>query len=327
MGVGMGAEKARLWWAFAAAITLQSFILYYQLNYGALVGLIPWDDCAIVLRDLENLDKLAQAHSLWHMLIAALHLDIHAPVSDIQGIVGLLLAGGAMWGPYALNVTCLCIAIYAISTTAAMKDPVVFGAGALFLLVQPVTFSALAELKSDWQGGILLAAALFVLFDAAEANNNHSRTLGAALLGLMLITKMTAFYLPVLALGVFLIFELYGALKHKSATKDAPKLPQAAYKGTLARIGGNARQYTNICGADPNTLPVVLLSQSQSALGLYSISIGPGLGATGSPCLNVFFIIARLMVISRLMSKVAPWGGLHFMFLIFFARRPNRRAL
>lgn len=44
----MGAQKTRLWWALAAAITLQSFILYYELNYGNLVGLIPWHDCAIV---------------------------------------------------------------------------------------------------------------------------------------------------------------------------------------------------------------------------------------------------------------------------------------
>ena len=157
----MSAEKAKLWWALAAAITLQLFILYYQLNYGALVGLIPWDDCAILLRGLENIDKLAQAHSLWHMLGAALHLDIHAPVSDIQDVVGLLLSGGAVWGPYALNVTCLCIAIYAISTTVLLKDPIVFGTSVLFLLVQPVTLRALSTVKSDWQASILLAAAMF----------------------------------------------------------------------------------------------------------------------------------------------------------------------
>jgi hypothetical protein len=84
---GMDMGYARLWWALAAAITLQLFILYYQLNYGALVGLIPWDDCAVVLGSLENLDKLAQAHSLWHMLGAALHLHMHAPVSAIQTTV------------------------------------------------------------------------------------------------------------------------------------------------------------------------------------------------------------------------------------------------
>ena len=249
-----------------------------------------------MLRGLENLDKLAQAHSLWHMLGAALHLDIHAPVSDIQGIVGLLLAGGAMWGPYALNVTCLCIAIYAISTTVALKEPIVFGTSVLFLLVQPITFRALAELKSDWQGGILLAAALFVLFDAAEENNNHGRTLGAALLGLMLITKMTAFYLPVLALGVFLVFEFYGALKHRPAAKDAPNLSTGGLQGGSCTLRRDRSSAHDMRGADPSTLPVVLLLQTQSALGLYSISIGPGLGATGSPCLNAFSFIARLMV-------------------------------
>jgi hypothetical protein len=52
---------------------------------------------------------------------------------------------------------------------------------------------------------------MFVLFDAAEESNNYSRAVGSALLGLMSITKLTAFYLPVLALGVFLVFEFYGA--------------------------------------------------------------------------------------------------------------------
>ena len=60
----------------------------------------------------------------------------------------------------------------------------------------------------------------------------------------MLMTKMTAFYLPVLALGVFFVFEFYGALKHELAAVDAPNLSQAAWKGALARLGGSARQRT-----------------------------------------------------------------------------------
>ena len=235
-------EKARLWWAFAAAITLQLFILYYQINYGALVGLVPWDDCAILVRGLRNLDKLEQAHSLWHMLRAASHLYIHAPVADVQNMVGLLATGGAVWGPYVLNVIWLCIAIYAISTTTALKNSITFGASVLFLLVQPITFIALARLISDWQGAILLAAAMFVLFDAAETNNNHGRILGSVLLGLMAITKMTAFYLSVLALGVFLVFAFYGALKH-----------------TLALFRWEPSPARDLYCADLSTLPVVLL--------------------------------------------------------------------
>ena len=322
----MGAQKARLWWALAAAIGLQSFILYYQLNYGALVDLIPWDDCAIVLRGLENLDKLAQAHSLWHMLGAALHLDIHAPVSDIQGIVGLLLAGGAIWGPYALNVICLCIAIYAISTTAAMEDPIFFGTSVLFLLVQPITFRALAELKSDWQGGILLATALFLLFDAAEDNNNHSRILGAALLGLMLITKMTAFYLPVLALAVFLLFEFYGALKHKLAAKDEPSLSPAAWKRALASLGEIDRQRM-ICVALILVPYLLFFYYSHKALLPY---IQAALGPIQRDGLTV---PERLLFYSPLDGHIPPdvqgavWGGLHFMFLIFLSAALIRRTL
>lgn len=314
-------EKARLWWALAAAITLQSFILYYQLNYGALVGLIPWDDCAFVLRGLENLDKFAHAHSLWDMLRAAQRLDIHAPVSDIQSIVGLLLAGGAMWGPYALNVSCLCIAIYAISITVALKDPIVFAASVLFLLVQPITFSALAELKSDWQGGILLATALFVLFDAAEKDNNHGRALGAALLGLMLITKMTAFYLPVLAIAVFFVFEFYGALKHKLATENAPNRSQANFKGAVASLGGTVRLRTT-CVALILVPYLLFFYHSHGALLAY---IRAALGPVWTDGLTVS---ERLLYYSRgtpwhdyspVLGKAAPWGGPHLMFLIFLA--------
>jgi hypothetical protein len=308
---GVCMEKAKLWGALAAAITLQSFILYYQLHYGILVGLIPWDDCAIVLRGLENLDKFAQAHSLWQLLGAARHLDIHAPVSDIQGIVGLLLTGGRIWGPYALNVTCLCIAIYALWTTAALKNPIVFSASILFLLVQPITFSALAELKSDWQGGILLATALLVLFDAAEENNNYGRTFGAALLGLMLVTKMTAFYLPVLALGVFLVFEFYGALKYE-AGNDALNFSRATWKGALARLGGSVHLRT-ICVALILIPYLLFFYHSRGDLLSYiRAALGP-LWADG------LTITERLLYYSPFDGKGAAWGGLHFMFLIFLA--------
>jgi hypothetical protein len=194
-----------------------------------------------VLRGLENLDKFAQAHSVWDLLRAARHLDIHAPVSDIANIAGLLLAGGAVWGPYALNVISLCVAIYALSTTAALKDPIVFTAGILLLLLQPITFSALAELKSDWQGGVLLAAAMFVLFDAAEENSKRGRVLGSILLGLMLITKTTAFYMPVLALGVFTAFELYGALKNKILSKNEANNLSRIANDAIARTGPSLR--------------------------------------------------------------------------------------
>ena len=226
-----------------------------------------------------------------------------------------------MWGPYALNVTCLCIAIYAISTTVALKDNIVFAASVLFLLVQPVTIRALAELISDLQGGILLAAAMFVLFDAAEENNNRARTLGAALLSLTLITKLTAFYLPVLALGVFLVFEIYGALKHQLAVIDVPNFSRAAWKAVPARLGGDVRQRT-MCVALILGPYLLFFYQSHKALLPYIQS------ALGSAFHDGLTIPERLLYYSPFGGKGGPcasmcffplWGDLHFMFLIFFA--------
>jgi hypothetical protein len=301
-------EKARLYSALAAAITLQLFVLYYQRNYGALVGLIPWDDCLVVLRGLENLDKFAQAHSLWHMMGAARHLDIHAPVSDIQSTVGLLFSPGAMWGPYALNLIYLCIAIYAISTAVALRDTVFFVASVMFLLVQPITFSALAELKSDWQGGLLMGAALFVLFDSAEANNDQGRVIASGLLGLMLVTKMTAFYLPVLTLGVFLVFELYRGFKHQLAIKGPSTL-------WLAR---------------PQTVCVALILIPYLAFFYYSHEalLAYIHNALGPLYTDGLTISERLLYYSRgtpwhlyspILGKDAPWGGLHFTFFTFLS--------
>jgi hypothetical protein len=58
-------------------------------------------DCRLLQFFEVPLDRFAQTHSLWRMLGAAHWLNIHAPVSDIQGIIGLLLAGGATWGAVA----------------------------------------------------------------------------------------------------------------------------------------------------------------------------------------------------------------------------------
>jgi hypothetical protein len=248
------------------------------------------------------------------VLGAALHLNIHAAVSDIQTIVGLLLTGGTIWGPYALNVSCLCIAIYALSTTAALKNSIVFATSVLFLLVQPITFIALSRLLSDWQGGILLAAAMFVLYDAAEESNNYSRTMGAALLGLMSITKLTAFYLPVLALGVFVVFEFYGALKQRLAAKEASNLSWATFKEAFISLGAISRQRT-LCAA--LILPPYLfffLYNHKELLGYIRFALGP-MWADGLTVSERLLFYSSLHVWAGVRGEV--WGGLHFMFLTF----------
>jgi hypothetical protein len=245
------------------------------------------------------------------MLHSALHLDIHAPVSDIQCILGLLFTGGATWGPYALDVTYLCLAIYALSIALPSEDSIVFGASVLLLLVQPITFRALAVVKSDWDGGILLAAALLILFESAEKNDNRMRALGAALLGLMPLTKMTAFYLPLLALGVFLIFEFYGALSATIATNPTTPLSLALSDATRNTFGMRVRQRA-MCVALIIVPYVLFFYQAHKALLPYiEDALGP-IWADG------FTIYQRVLFYSPFQYGGARWGSLHLMFLTFF---------
>jgi hypothetical protein len=274
----MNLERAKLWWALAAVITLQLFIVYYQLNYGALVGLIPWDDCAIIERGLRNISALVTSHSLRQVLGVALHLDIHAPVSDIQTIVGLLLTGGAIWGPYALNVTCLYIAIYAISMTAALKNSILFGTIVLFLLVQPITILALSTLKSDWQGGLLLATALVVLFDAAEKNSNYSRSVGGSIARLIVshqndgisFARTRAWCVP----GI-------RDLRCSQTATGRERTIKSVSGGIQRSFYMPRRDHSSahaVRSADPSAVFVFLFVQARSVMGLYTICIGSDMG-------------------------------------------------
>ena len=120
-----------------------------------------------------------------------------------------------------------------------------------------------------------MAAAMFVLFDAAEESSNYSRAVGAALLGLMSITKLTAFYLPVLALGVFLVFEFYGALKRRLAAKEASKLSWTTFKDVFKDLGAISRQRT-LCEA-LILLPYLFffLYKHKELLGYIRFALGP----------------------------------------------------
>jgi hypothetical protein len=65
------------------------------------------------------------------------------------------------------------------------------------------------------RNGIFLAAAMLVLFDAAESGSVKGKIVGSSLLALALLCKMTAFYQPAPVLATFIAFELYGAMKHR----------------------------------------------------------------------------------------------------------------
>jgi hypothetical protein len=203
---------SRTWIAIGVSLSVQACALYYADHYGLLSGLLRWDDCGVLLRGYRNLDLLAHANSLFDAFRAVHNFDIHAPLSDAQTIIGILIAGGQPWGPFLLNAVWLALALTAILNTINHKTWALTIAVILFILVQPLTFNALTNVKSDWNGGLLLAGALFVLSKGTEKARPYLKLLGATLLGLSILSKLTAFYLPVLALGVLLLFEWHSAL-------------------------------------------------------------------------------------------------------------------
>ncbi|HEY4215088.1 MAG TPA: glycosyltransferase family 39 protein [Steroidobacteraceae bacterium] len=200
------------WLAIALALSVQAYVLYYAFHYGTLSGLLQWDDCIIVQRGLENLDRLAAGTSGLTLLRAAWHFDIHSPLADIQTIVGLLLAGGHTWGPYLLDAVWLAVVLAALLQTFDRRSAVLAATAIVFVLFQPLTLNGLADLKADWSGGLLLAGALFILTRAAQTARQDLKLWGAVLLGLAILSKLTAFYLPVVAASVLLLFEWYSAV-------------------------------------------------------------------------------------------------------------------
>ncbi len=96
-------SPVRIFLLAVATLGLQAFVVVRAFQGGSLSGLVPWDDCLIALRQLYNLRALSGAASIpdvFHRLGAVI---VHSPVSDVPVAAGLALAGGMVWGAYALN--------------------------------------------------------------------------------------------------------------------------------------------------------------------------------------------------------------------------------
>jgi hypothetical protein len=208
----------------ATALLVQAFVLYRAFHYGPMAGLVPWDDCLTIQRGLHNLRILAGAYAPWAMLMSLGDVVIHSPVSDLQAMLGLVVGGGAIWVSYALNVGALLLALYAVLFKAGRPSPCRFLALAIFILVQPVTINSLTFLKADWKGGLLLAAALFTLYEAVDQDRRDLKLFGAGLLGLAIAAKLTAFYMPVFALMVLVAFEALAILARPPTQGIGPYL-------------------------------------------------------------------------------------------------------
>jgi hypothetical protein len=213
-------RTTRLRTLVAVLLLLQLYVVYYSFHHGVLQGPVQMDDTAYLERSLMNLEVLTASQSPYDLMRATLDIRLHAPLAELSTMLGLLVSGGELWAPFALNVLLVLLAAYAIALRTTALSGALFAAILIFLLTQPLTINALTFLKSDWKGGVLMAAAIFALHEAAEQNDRNLKLFGAALLGLAVASKLTAFYLPVFALGILVVFELYGFVARNSHSRS-----------------------------------------------------------------------------------------------------------
>jgi hypothetical protein len=193
----------------AAVVLLLSIVLFREFRSGILVGPLPWDDCAIVAQAFDRLTVISSSTSLLDAALHARYLAPHSPVADIQAILGLLVSGGAVWGPYVLNgVAALAVALTVGLVANARRGAVTAVTLLVILLLQPLMLFSFMALKADWKSGLFFATAIYLLFEAAVTRRRTLWTAGAAFLALAMLCKLTAFYMPVPVIGILILFWL-----------------------------------------------------------------------------------------------------------------------
>jgi hypothetical protein len=228
--------------ALALLGVLEAFLLYRSFHFGELVRAIPWDDCSILDLALLRLQRAASASSIAGIFAQAQDLAPHSPVADIQSMVGYLLSGGRVWGPYLLNAAPLAAGL-ALAWPALRRYPPIVCSGILLaILCNPITYYSLTILKSDWKSGFFIALATLCYARALEDDDRRLWTAGSALLGISILCKLTAFYLPVLALLFFAllwaahIVRRVGVAAGASAFRPGPMIGQTASEWRTAAV-------------------------------------------------------------------------------------------
>jgi hypothetical protein len=305
---------SRWWLAIGLSAGLQVLLLYYELHYGTLSGLLQWDDCAIVLRGLENLDRLVHTTSALSFAHAVYGLDVHSPLTDVQTMVGLLVSGGQLWGPYFLSATWLTLTLAALLRTFDRRHWLLATVVVIIVLGQPLTLNALVNVKSDWSGGLLMSGALFLLARGSVTDRPDQKLQGAALLGLGTLSKLTAFYLPIVAVAALVLFELHSAMI-KVRARAAESNRSGA--GTLRSMLGPAIQ-----SIDQRALALRLSVGAGPFVLFFIYKWKPTLayikGAMSSVWADGLTVFGR----AHFYGPYGPdswkeWGNLHIFFLVF----------
>ncbi|MEM8710681.1 MAG: hypothetical protein AAGG01_06990 [Planctomycetota bacterium] len=205
----------------AFALVLQLAILVHLDSVLWVGPVIPWDDIAFVERSLLNLDWLRGWRS---------GPLLHAPLGDLQTLMGMGASGFDFRAPYLLNFPHVAALTLFISYYLRSFSRPVRLSATLAVLVFAPTFMLTTQLKSDYKGGLYFSMATLLLFEPGVRDLVSWKRVAviAACFLLALFAKMTAVYVPAIVLGTVGLHYLRSV---------GWKLPESS-SGSLARYVG-----------------------------------------------------------------------------------------
>jgi len=293
-----------LWGSIVALpIILQAAVFYYSVNYGILRGPLVRDDAYTTLQALERISSFLIADSFAVNLRRIVHLWFHSPIANMQTGGALLLSGGNLLAAFALNFWCLSLSLYFLLARSRLESAPLKLAITLLVALQPLAIASLLFIKADFKGGLFMAAGIFLLYRAVECNDSKLKIFGAASLSLAVIAKTTAFYGPIFALGILILFEIYAFVQQWEESKSL--------FDARARVAAELRVLA-VCVVIVTTPYLFFFSLRAKD---YVEYIRFGLSAVWADGLTV---LDRAWYYSPASSDgAALWGKLHLEFLLF----------
>jgi hypothetical protein len=190
---------------FAIAVALEMVVIYVAYRRGITSKMIPWDECAYIYTDLINADLIRSVG-----IISALPglFFSHAPLTDLQDTVALLLSGNRLTAPYLFNIFYVFLYLGAINRALRNFGVVPVVAFSVMAVSAPTLFLFSSHLKADYLAGCFAFVMLVELFlvDGAATTLRAARynLAAASLLGsLAVLSKPMAFYVPGLICFIF----------------------------------------------------------------------------------------------------------------------------
>ena len=293
-----------LWGSIVALpIFLQATVFYYSVNYGILRGPLVRDDAYTTLQALERISSFLIADWFAVNVRRIVHLWFHSPLANMQAGGALLVSGGNLLAAFVLNFWCLSLSLYFLLAKSRLASAPLRLAITLLVALQPLAIASLLFIKADFKGGLFMAAGIFLLYRAVECNDSRLKIFGAASLSLAVIAKTTAFYGPIFALGILIVFEIYAFVQRWEESKS----PLDA----RARVAAEFRVLA-MCVAIVTTPYLFFFSlRAKDYVGYIRSAVG-GVWADGLTGLD------RAWYYSPASSDgAALWGKLHLEFLLF----------